>query len=82
MGLALRVPTIALIGADHPRRVGPYGVDWGVALHKREEVCDLEPCRLKKCPENLCMEAIEVSDVVEMIKTWWEPRYQGTGIRD
>jgi len=75
MGLALRVPTIALIGADDPRRVGPYGVDWGMALHKREEVCDLEPCRLKKCPKNICMEAIPVKDVVEMIKTWWEPSF-------
>ena len=75
MGLALRVPTIALIGADDPRRVGPYGVDWGMALHKRREVCDLEPCRLKKCPENRCMQAIEVSDVVKLIKEWWEPRF-------
>ena len=31
LGLALEVPTIALMGADHPRRVGPYGVEWGVA---------------------------------------------------
>jgi ADP-heptose:LPS heptosyltransferase len=75
LGLALRVPTIALIGADHPRRIGPYQVDWGASLHKREEVCDLEPCLLKKCPRNLCMEAIEVSEVVEMIKTRWEPRF-------
>jgi ADP-heptose:LPS heptosyltransferase len=82
MGLALGVPTIALLGADDPRRVGPYGVDWGVALHKRQEVCDLEPCLLKQCPRNLCMEAIGVAEVVEMIKTWWEPRYQGLGARD
>jgi len=82
MGLALRVPTIGLLGADDPRRVGPYRVDWGVALHKREDVCTEEPCRLKKCPRNLCMEAIEVSDVVDLIKNWWEPRYEGTGIRD
>jgi ADP-heptose:LPS heptosyltransferase len=79
MGLALGVPTIGLFGADDPRRVGPYGVDWGVALHKRPEVCDLEPCLLKKCPRNVCLEAIGVSEVVEMIKTWWEPRYQGLG---
>ena len=50
LGLALGVPTIGLLGADDPRRVGPYGVDWGVALHKRDEVCDREPCLLKKCP--------------------------------
>jgi ADP-heptose:LPS heptosyltransferase len=75
MGLALGVPTVGLFGADDPRRVGPYGVEWGVALHKRQEVCDLEPCRLKKCPRNVCMEAIGVAAVVEMIKTWWEPRF-------
>jgi ADP-heptose:LPS heptosyltransferase len=77
MGLALKVPTLALLGADDPRRVGPYGVEWGVALHKRGEVCELEPCRLKKCPRNFCMEAIKVAEVVRIIKTWWELRYQG-----
>jgi ADP-heptose:LPS heptosyltransferase len=75
MGLALGVPSIGLLGADDPRRVGPYGVDWGIALHKRDEVCPQEPCRLKKCPKNLCMEAIAVADVVERLKTWWEPRF-------
>jgi ADP-heptose:LPS heptosyltransferase len=77
MGLALGVPSIGLLGADDPRRVGPYGVDWGIALHKREEVCTQQPCLLKKCPRNLCMEAIGVSEVVEMIKTWWTPRWLG-----
>jgi len=77
MGLALKVPTMALLGADDPRRVGPYQVDWGVALHKREEVCAQEPCLLKKCPRNLCLEAIAVADVVELIKTWWKPRWLG-----
>ena len=77
MGLALKVPTIALIGADDPRRVGPYGVDWGNSLHKREEVCDRQPCLLKKCPENRCLTAITVSEVVKLIREWWEPRWLG-----
>jgi ADP-heptose:LPS heptosyltransferase len=77
LGLALGVPTIGLLGADDPKRVGPYGVDWGAAIYKREEVCAQEPCRLKKCPQNLCMEAITVRDVVEMIQAWWEPRWLG-----
>ncbi|MGA9755136.1 MAG: glycosyltransferase family 9 protein [Desulfobaccales bacterium] len=77
MGLALGVPTIGLLGADAPRRVGPYQVDWGAALHKRSEVCTQEPCLLKKCPKNLCMEAIKMADVVDLIKTWWEPRFFG-----
>jgi ADP-heptose:LPS heptosyltransferase len=79
MGLALRVPTIALIGADDPRRVGPYGVNWGIALHKRDEVCAEKPCRLKKCSKNLCMEAIAVAEVVDSVKGWWEPRYLTPG---
>jgi ADP-heptose:LPS heptosyltransferase len=72
LGLALKVPTIGLLGADDPRRVGPYEVEWGVALHKRDEVCTEEPCLLKKCPKNVCLEAISVSEVVDLIKTWWE----------
>jgi ADP-heptose:LPS heptosyltransferase len=75
MGLALGVPTIALLGADDPRRVGPYGVDWGVALHHRPEVCHREPCRLKKCPRNICLEAISPAEVMDLIKSWWEPRW-------
>jgi hypothetical protein len=50
-------------------------VEWGVALHKRAEICNLEPCLLKKCPENRCLTAIAVSEVVKLIKDWWEPRY-------
>ena len=75
MGLALGVPTIGLLGADDPRRVGPHGVDWGVALYKREEACAQGPCRLKKCPKNLCMEAITVSEVIKLIQEWWKVRY-------
>jgi ADP-heptose:LPS heptosyltransferase len=75
MGLALGVPTIALLGADHPCRVGPYQVPWGTFLHKLEQVCSLEPCLLKKCPDNRCLKAITVSEVIELVKTWWEPQF-------
>jgi ADP-heptose:LPS heptosyltransferase len=77
LGLALRVPTIALLGADHPARIGPYQVDWGTYLHKRKEVCHQEPCLTKKCPEIQCLQAIAVSEVVTLIKNWWEPRFLG-----
>jgi len=81
LGLALGVPTIGLLGADDPRRVGPYGVDWGMALHKRDEVCTKERCLLKNCPENRCLTAITVSQVVELIKEWWEPRFLSSEFR-
>ncbi|MGP8051766.1 MAG: glycosyltransferase family 9 protein [Desulfobaccales bacterium] len=75
LGLALGVPSIALIGADHPARIGPHQVEWGVSLHRRPEVCSQEPCLLRKCPDNRCLSAIEVAAVVNLIKEWWEPRF-------
>jgi len=75
LGLALGTPTIALLGADHPARIGPYQVDWGAFLYKKEEVCELDRCLTKKCPSNRCLQAISVPEVVDLIKTWWEPRY-------
>ncbi len=79
MALALGVPAIALIGADDPRRIGPYEVQWGAYLHKREQVCDQELCLTRQCPDNLCLKAIEVDEVVNLIKTWWEPRFLKRG---
>jgi ADP-heptose:LPS heptosyltransferase len=74
MALALGVPTIALIGADHPARIGPYQVDWGIYLYKKDEVCQEERCLNHKCPNNRCMQAIEVKEAVRTIKSWWEKR--------
>jgi ADP-heptose:LPS heptosyltransferase len=75
LGLALGTPTIALIGAHHPSRIGPYQADWGTYLYKREEVCPLEECLTKKCRDNRCLKAIQVDEVVNLIKNWWEPRF-------
>jgi ADP-heptose:LPS heptosyltransferase len=75
LGLALGTPTIALLGADHPARIGPYEVEWGTFLHKREESCGLHPCRLLKCRDNVCLKAISVPEVVRVIEEWWAPRF-------
>jgi ADP-heptose:LPS heptosyltransferase len=74
LALALGVPSIALLGADHPRRIGPHAVDWGTFLYRKEEVCPQEHCLNHKCPDNRCMQAIKVPEVVELIRNWWEPR--------
>ena len=79
MALALGVPSIALMGADHPGRVGPYQVDWGVCLRRKEEVCQVDPCLFRRCPQNVCMQAIEVAEVVRTVKDWWEPRFLKSG---
>jgi len=75
MALALRVPSIALIGADHPARIGPYRVDWGTYLCKREETCKIYPCSLRRCQDNICLKAISLADVMKVIQEWWEPCY-------
>jgi ADP-heptose:LPS heptosyltransferase len=75
MALALGVPTLALIGADHPARIGPYQVDWGTWLHKRQEVCERSPCLLRHCPENVCLQAISVAEVTQRLRDWWEPGF-------
>jgi ADP-heptose:LPS heptosyltransferase len=75
LALALRVPTVALLGADHPRRIGPYRVDWGTYLYRKEEACDVEPCRTRGCRDNRCLQAISVSEVINLLASWWEPRW-------
>jgi ADP-heptose:LPS heptosyltransferase len=74
LALALEVPSIALLGADHPRRIGPYQVDWGTYLYRKEEVCSQEHCLNRDCPDNRCLQAIQVADVVDLLRNWWEPR--------
>lgn len=73
MALALGVPSIALIGADHPARIGPYGVEWGTYLYEKETVCSEARCLNQKCRDNRCMPAITVAAVVRKIAEWWEP---------
>lgn len=77
MALALGVPSIALIGADHPARIGPYQVEWGTYLYKKDGVCPEKRCLNKKCPDNRCMQAIEAGEVIRIIETWWENRQVG-----
>lgn len=75
LALALGVPSIALLGADHPRRIGPYQVDWGTFLYRKEEVCCQEHCLNRGCPDNRCLQSIQVAEVVDLIQNWWEPLY-------
>jgi ADP-heptose:LPS heptosyltransferase len=77
MALALGVPGIALLGADHPRRIGPHAVAWGTFLYRKEGICPQEHCLNQKCPDNKCLQAIRLGEVVDLIRTWWEPRFNG-----
>lgn len=77
MALALRVPSLALLGADHPARIGPYRVEWGAHLYKKDEVCPEPRCLNRRCPDNRCLQAIATAEVISAIDTWWEPRFLG-----
>jgi ADP-heptose:LPS heptosyltransferase len=81
LGLALGIPTIGLIGAHHPSRIGPYQANWGRYLYKREEACPRPECLAKKCRDNQCLKAIQVEEVVQMLKTWWQPRFMISEVR-
>ncbi len=75
MALALEVPTIALLGADHPARIGPYRVDWGTYLYGKEGACPEPDCLTRQCPDNRCLQAISTEEVITTLQTWWEPRF-------
>jgi len=74
LALALGVPAIALIGADHPARIGPYQVPWGTFIH-HPGICQENPCLRRRCPDNRCLRAIGTDEVLALISRWWEPTW-------
>ena len=50
LALALQTPSIGLLGADDPHRIGPYQVDWGAFMFN-QEACLRNPCLTKRCPQ-------------------------------
>lgn len=74
MALALGVPALALIGADHPARIGPYQVPWGTYIY-HPDVCSQAPCLRRRCPDNRCLKAISVAEVLAVVRDWWEPTW-------
>jgi ADP-heptose:LPS heptosyltransferase len=80
LALALKTPSIGLLGGDDPRRIGPYQVEWGAFLYK-EEACHRTPCVTKRCPQTLCLEAIGPAEVIRLIQDWWEPKFLKRGNR-
>ncbi len=67
MALALEVPTLALIGADSPLRIGPYLVANSAWLYKKKEVCREPRCLNQKCRDNRCLKAISPEEVLSVI---------------
>jgi ADP-heptose:LPS heptosyltransferase len=67
MALALGIPTLALIGADSPLRIGPYQASDSTYLYRKEEVCSEERCLNQKCRDNRCLKAITPEEVLQVI---------------
>ena len=68
MALALEIPTLALIGADSPLRIGPYQVSDSAFLYKKEEVCREPRCLNQACRDNRCLKAISPEEVLAVIE--------------
>jgi lipopolysaccharide heptosyltransferase II len=64
-GVGTRV--IGLFGPTRPEITGPRGEGRSVVL-QCDVGCNREPCYHLKCPDNVCMKAITVDEVVESIK--------------
>lgn len=67
MALALGIPTLALIGADSPLRIGPYQVPNSSTLYRKEDVCQEPRCLNQACQDNRCLKAISPEEVLAMI---------------
>ncbi len=65
IAFALKTPTIALFSPTDPRLCGPHHAD-RVAIISKPITCN--PCTGKKCLNPVCMEQIEVKEVVESAK--------------
>ncbi|MFH1398403.1 MAG: lipopolysaccharide heptosyltransferase II [Candidatus Omnitrophota bacterium] len=65
---------IGLFGPTNPLITGPYPGD-NVIILKKEIGCRI-PCYKVNCPDNRCMKAITVDDVVEQVKNSKVYRYR------
>jgi len=75
MALALGIPTVALIGADSPLRIGPYQVPNSVSLYRKEEVCQEPRCLNQGCRDNRCMKAISSEEVLALIENQFKNNF-------
>jgi ADP-heptose:LPS heptosyltransferase len=74
LAIALQIPSIGILGADDPQRIGPYQVEWG-SFAFRKGACLRNPCLTKRCRQPHCLEAILPREVSQLIQEWWEPKF-------
>jgi len=64
---AVGTPTIGLFGPTRPEVTGPRGKGKTTLLQKNVG-CNRAPCYYLECPDNVCMKAITVDEVLATIK--------------
>ncbi|NTV29356.1 MAG: glycosyltransferase family 9 protein [Candidatus Omnitrophica bacterium] len=64
---AIGTSTIALFGPTRPEITGPRGQGRSVILQK-DVGCNKTPCYYLECPDNRCMKAVEVQDVLQALQ--------------
>lgn len=56
-------PVVGIFGATLPEQTGPRGKSWSSVLRK-DVGCNEQSCYALDCPENICMQAVSVDDVM------------------
>jgi len=60
-------PVVGLFGPTHPLVTGPRGSSKSFLIH-HDVGCNMTPCYHLACPDNICMKAITVNDVIQKIR--------------
>jgi len=60
-------PVIGLFGPTHPTVTGPRGSGRSILI-RHDVGCNAKPCYYLKCPDNVCMKAITVNNVIQKIR--------------
>ena len=68
--------TIALFGPTRPEITGPRGKGQTWILQKNID-CNLTPCYFLECPNNVCMQAIKVQDVMQAVSRFNKKEQDG-----
>ena len=63
---AVGVRTVSVFGPTRPEITGPRG-SGKVSVLIKDVGCNKAPCYYLECPDNRCMKAVEVDDVIKVL---------------
>ena len=68
LGLAVKTPTLVIMGAEGPANYGPVGSPRAEAVFVRPQVCTEKICRRKDCTDPACLNAISTEMVISRLE--------------